>query len=154
MAERDFETKTDPARARPATSEQPVTPDHSEQGDDFHETLAQPMPNRTYRSEIEQIEAPSALEQLVRYVVVLLDLLLAVRFVISLFTTNTSNSFVAFIFGLTNWLVAPFQAIFGATPTGSIGGYFDWSALAAIAVVSILAAIIIRLLQGPRTIEY
>jgi uncharacterized protein YggT (Ycf19 family) len=128
--------------------------DYPRRDDNFHETLAQPVPNRTYRSEIEQLETPSALEQLVRYVAVLLDLLLAVRFVVSLFTTNTTNGFVAFIFGLTNWLVAPFQAIFGATPTGSAGGYFDWSALAAIALVSILAAFIIRLLQGPRTVEY
>jgi uncharacterized protein YggT (Ycf19 family) len=150
MAERDNDTDKDKA----AASANPQHDTAAQRADEFHETLAQPMPNRTYRSEIEQADAPSALEQLVRYVAVVLDLLLAVRFIVSLFTTDTANSFVAFIFGLTNWLVAPFQVLFGATPTGSAGGYFDWSALAAIAVVSLLAALIIRLLQGPRTAEY
>jgi uncharacterized protein YggT (Ycf19 family) len=132
MGQRDHETETDQT--------------------EFHETLAEPVPNRTYRSEIEEAQ-PSALESLVRYVAVILDILLAVRFVISLFTTNTANGFVAFVYGLTNWLVAPFQALFGQTPTGSTTGYFDWSALAAIVVVSLLAMLILRLLRGPRPAE-
>lgn len=132
-----------------------ASPEGERLGDDeFLETLAQPMPNRTYRSQIEADAGPTALEQLVRYVAVLLDILLAVRFAVSLFSANTANSFVAFIFGLTNWLVTPFQVIFGSPQTGANTGYFDWSALVAIVVVSVLAGLIIRLLQGPQTVEY
>jgi uncharacterized protein YggT (Ycf19 family) len=148
MASPEFETETDGAVNEPAR--QPRSRSYPRRDDDFRETLAAPIPNRTYRSEIEDFEHPSALEQLVRYVAVLLDVLLAIRFVISLFTTNTTNSFVAFIYGLTNWLVAPFQALFGHAPANATGGYFDWAALAAMVVVSVLAALIIRLLQGPK----
>ena len=96
--------------------------------------------------------APSALEQLVRYVAVLLDALLLVRFITSLFSGNTSNAFVAFIYGLTNWLVKPFQALFNQTPVTSGTGFFDWPAIAAIVVVTVLAAIIIRLLRSSRDV--
>jgi uncharacterized protein YggT (Ycf19 family) len=160
MAERDIETPKDQPIER-TTHERVIrertmaNPKGERLGDDeFLETLAQPIPNRTYRSQIDTDVGPTALEQLVRYVAILLDILLAVRFAVSLFSVNTANSFVAFIFGLTNWLVAPLQILFGSPQMGTNTGYFDWSALAAIIVVSVLASLIVRLLQGPRTIEY
>jgi hypothetical protein len=118
--------------------------------DEFHETLAAPAPARTYRSERDtsrtDYDRVSVLEEIVRYVSVLLGLLLGVRFVISLFTANATGGLTGFLRSTTNWIVAPFQTLFGRPPSGT-GGFFDWPTLAALVVVAIITTLLISLLR-------
>ncbi|MDF2461282.1 MAG: hypothetical protein K0S68_685 [Candidatus Saccharibacteria bacterium] len=116
--------------------------------DEFRESLAT-TPNRTYRSAVEPDDRTSVMEQVVRVVALVLCFLLAMRFIVSLFTANVSNGFVNFFRATTNWIVAPFQSFFGSPPAGT-GGFFDWPALAALICVGILATLLISLMR-PRT---
>lgn len=118
--------------------------------DEFHETLAPSLPGRTYRSEVDLIDSNLSVgEQLVRFVAVVLNALLVVRFIMSLFTSNLGSSFVSFIYSLTDWLVAPFQALFGQPPIMGLG-FFDLPALLAAVIVTILASLIISLIRAPQ----
>jgi uncharacterized protein YggT (Ycf19 family) len=145
------------ARARAAEArEKELNHDRPAPDNNFHESLAAhapapatPIPNRTYRSEVDLTEShASTAEQIVRFIATLLDTLLVLRFVTSLFSADRSNGLVNALYALTDWLVKPFQALFGA-PTGT-GGFFDWPALTAIVVVSVLATLIIRFVRTPR----
>lgn len=120
--------------------------------EDFHETLAAPIPNRTYRSEIDMtVDRSPVAEQAVRLIATVALSLLGVRFITSLLTSDSTNEFVRFMDTLTGWLVSPFQSWLGR-PALSTGGLIDLPALAAIATVLILAALVIRVLR-PR-LEY
>lgn len=117
--------------------------------DDFRETLATPV--RTYRSDYYADDVyPSAAELVVRYLSGILGTLLALRFVASLFTADTSNVFVGFIYELTNWAVRPFQALFSMPPTGTTTGFFDLPTLAAMLMLWLLTGILMRLIRAPR----
>jgi len=63
--------------------------------------------------------------------------LLALRFALLLFGANPAAAFSAFIYTVTAPLVAPFQAVFGATQIE--GAVFEWSTLLAIAIYALLA---------------
>jgi uncharacterized protein YggT (Ycf19 family) len=115
--------------------------------DDFRETLAPPVPNQTYRSRVDYIDnRASVAEQLIRYVAVVLSLLIVGRFIASLFSSDRSNGLVNFFYATTDWIVRPFQALFG-TPPSSTGGFFDWPAVAALIVVGVLATLLISLIR-------
>lgn len=116
------------------------------QYDDFRESVAAPVPNRTYRSAVELEDRSSIAEQIVRIVAVVLGILLALRFIINLFSYPKTSGFANFIYATTNWAVKPFQYLFGQ-PAATTGGFFDWPALAAIVAVGIIASILIALLR-------
>jgi uncharacterized protein YggT (Ycf19 family) len=135
---------------RPDARKRP-TPNRTQQKyDEFHETLAAsatPVPNRTYRSEIDLTnDHPSVAEQIVRFVAVVLEGLLAIRFITNLFSADRTNGFVNFFNTATDWLVQPFQALLGQSPLGT-AGFVDWPAIAALIVVGAIAWIIIRLMR-------
>ena len=113
--------------------------------DDFRESVAAPVPNRTYRSTVELEDRSSVAERVVRVVAVVLGILLAIRFVINLFSYPRTSGFANFIYATTNWAVQPFQFLFGQ-PATTTGGFFDWPALAAIVAVGIIASILIALM--------
>ena len=120
--------------------------------DTFHESLAAPIPNQMYRSRIDLIDSqPSVLEQLIRYIAVILDILLAIRFFIKLFAPSSTSTFVSFIYGMTNWIILPFQPLVGAPPA-TLTGYFDWASVLAIVIVSLVAALLIALVR-PRPLD-
>lgn len=119
--------------------------------DDFRETLAAPAP-RTYRDDIIRTPArpgytrsTPSMEQIVRIAATILNTLLVVRFIVALFSTDTSNTFIKIILNATTWLVRPFQYLFGTPPSG--GSYFDLPALGAIAVITLAAWIISSLVR-------
>jgi hypothetical protein len=112
--------------------------------EEFYETMAASRP-ATYRTEVVEV-VPSGAERAVQLVAGILNTLLALRFVIALFTSDTTNALTAVIFNATNWLVAPMQALFGTPPSGG-GGYFDLPALAAIVLVSVIAWLINTLIR-------
>ncbi len=118
--------------------------------DEFYETMAAPTAQPYYDQEAVRVYSP--VEQFVRVVAGILNVLLALRFVLALFTSDTASAIVAVIFNVTNWLVAPFQSLFG-TPPSEGGGFFDLPALAAIVFVALLAWIIGLIVRGPRANE-
>ena len=129
---------SEPAR-RPPYRRRPLNPNEN-----FHESLAQPVPNRTYRSQVDLTDTPaSPIEQIVRLLASLLCLFLTLRFVTNLFTSG-ANGWTNFVHAATNWLVRPFQSFF-PQPVISSGGTFDWPAVAAFIAVIIAAAILVRL---------
>jgi uncharacterized protein YggT (Ycf19 family) len=130
---------TEPAR-RPPYRRRPLNPEEN-----FRESLAQPVPNRTYRSQVDLTDTPATpIEQIVRLAASLLSLLLALRFITNLLTSNSGGGWVHFINSATNWLVTPFKG-FIPQPSISSGGTFDWPALVALLMVAILATILVRL---------
>jgi uncharacterized protein YggT (Ycf19 family) len=115
--------------------------------DEFRESLATPVQGRTYRSVIDnEDDRVSVPEEIVRYLAVLLGLLIALRFVTSLFTADTANWLTGFLRPATDWVVMPFQTLFGRPPAGT-GGFFDWPALAALFVVAVISTLLISLLR-------
>jgi uncharacterized protein YggT (Ycf19 family) len=131
---------------------EPARPPHRKQppDDEFHETLSQPVPNRTYRSQVDLTdEPPTILEQTVRLVATLLGLLILARFITNLFSIDRTFSFVNLINSATDWAVKPLQA-FIPQPTITSGGVFDWPAVAAALVVATVAAILVKLLRPSR----
>jgi hypothetical protein len=121
----------------------------AERTDEFRETLAQPMATpRSYRAETAPAVAASPAEQIIRAIAGVLNTLLALRFITALFSTDTTNGWVSFIMGLTNWLVTPFENLFNMAPTG--GSFFDLPSLAAIVVVSLLAWAINGIIRSSR----
>jgi len=116
--------------------------------EDFHETLAAPIANQPYRSQIDLIDTrPSTVEQIVRLVAVILSLLLLGRLITNLFTTDPNNSYVNFFNIATTWMVWPFQLVFGQPPINATGGFFDWPAIVAMIVVSLVTALIVRVIR-------
>ena len=121
------------------------------QYDDFHETLAptaQPMYRNTaeprvYR-EIGQVERPTALSGLINLVGTILSLLLALRILMGLVNPDQSNSLIASLYNVTDWLVRPLASLIGLQ-SFSNGRYLDWAAVATLAVVSLLTYALSRL---------
>ena len=112
--------------------------------DEFYETMATAGP-RTYRTEVVEV-APTGAERAVQIVAGILNTLLALRFIVALFTSDTANALTAVIFNATAWLVAPMQTLFGTPPSGG-GGYFDLPALAAIVLVAVVAWLVNTLIR-------
>jgi len=116
------------------------------QYDEFRESVAAPVPNRTYRSAVETHDRAGVAETIIRYAALVLGFLLLMRFVVSLFTANVANPLVNFFRTVTNWIVAPFQNFFGGAPAGT-GGFFDWAALAALIAVGIIGVLLLSLIR-------
>lgn len=84
------------------------------------------------RSPIEVV-----LSRIVYYLFGIIEVLLAFRFVFSLFGANQGAPFVNMIYGITDVLMAPFNAIF---PTGQLdGSVFEWNVLVALVVYALIA---------------
>jgi len=116
------------------------------ESNEFYETLAAPAPVRPYfDAEAAPVFTPA--EQAIRIVAGILNLLLALRFVLALFTSNLSNGFVNTLFNVTGWMVAPFQGLFGGVPING-NGFIDLAALAAIVVVSVIAWVLSLIVRG------
>jgi len=118
---------------------------------EFYESLASASP-RTYRDDLAAsrdvvptdpvyLRTVSPVEQVVRVAAGVLEMLLAIRFVVALFSSNLQNAVVSVLYTLTDWVVRPFQALFGTPPSGG-GGYVDLPALAAIVFVALVAWVI------------
>ena len=116
--------------------------------DNFRESIATPVPNRTYRSQADTLSDRSTIpERVIRYVAVILGALLAIRFIVNLFVTPAHAGYAAhLVYAATNWAVRPFQLLFGQPPT-TMGGFFDWPALASLIAVGIIASILISLIR-------
>ncbi len=102
----------------------------------------------------EKAAAVGWVNRLIWFIVGVIAVLLAIRFVLLLAGANESTGFAQLIYGLTGWMVAPFSGLFGQNLTypGAAGtGVFEPEALVAIAVYVLVGwgvTVLARLLLG------
>jgi len=89
--------------------------------------------------------------QVVWYVLGIIEVLLAFRFVLKLLGANPAAGFTAFIYGITYALAAPFLTVFRTARVE--GSVFEWSTLLAMLVYLIIAWAISKLLLMGRSVS-
>lgn len=81
--------------------------------------------------------------QIVWYILGVLEVLMAFRFVLKLLAANSAAGFTSFIYGVTYPFVLPFLAVFKRTQIA--GSVFEWTTILAMFVYWLLAIAIIKL---------
>lgn len=89
--------------------------------------------------------------QIVWYILGLIEVLLAFRFVLKLLGANPEAGFTAFIYGITYIFAAPFLNVFSKTYVS--GSIFEWTTLLAMFVYWILALGIIKIFLMSKTVS-
>lgn len=94
--------------------------------------------------------------QVIWYILSVIEVLLAFRFMLRLLGANPNSGFVAFIYGVSSPFIAPFRGIF-RTPSFE-GSVLEWATLIAMIVYAVVAYGLVRLLQlgkpvGPEEVE-
>lgn len=89
--------------------------------------------------------------QIVWYILGLIEILLAFRFILKLFGANAAAGFTSFIYGATYIFAAPFLSVFRITKVA--GSVFEWTTLLAMFVYWVLAFGIIKLLLMGKTVS-
>jgi len=87
----------------------------------------------------------------VGFIIGVLDVLIAGRFLLKLFGASSQSSFVNLIYGVSSPLVAPFHGIFGSSGTATY--VFEPAALVAIIVYALIGwglIVLIRISTAPR----
>jgi len=82
--------------------------------------------------------------QIVWYILGILEVLLAFRFVLKLLGANPAAGFTSFIYGVTQPFAAPFLTVFRITRVE--GSVFEWTTLLAMIVYWLIAIAIAKLL--------
>ncbi|KPV52611.1 hypothetical protein SE17_14465 [Kouleothrix aurantiaca] len=91
------------------------------------------------------------IKQIVYFVVGVINVLLALRFVFLALGASEASSFIRLVYGLSQPFVMPFLGIFGEPTLGA--SVFEWASLIAIAIYMLLAygiARVIELAYSPR----
>jgi len=89
--------------------------------------------------------------QIVWYVLSLLEVLLAFRFILKLTAANPLAGFTSFIYAITWSFTAPFNAVFSKTTIQE--NTFEWTTLLAMLVYWIIAYAIVRLFLISKTVS-
>jgi len=89
--------------------------------------------------------------QIVWYVLGLLEVLFAFRFVLKFMGANPVAGFTGFIYGVTWPFAAPFLAVFQRTVIS--GSIFEWTTLLAMLVYWLFAVAIIKLFLMSKTVS-
>jgi hypothetical protein len=89
--------------------------------------------------------------QIVWYILGLLEVLFAFRFVLKLTGANSAAGFTSFIYGITWPFAAPFLAVFQRTIVQ--GSIFEWTTLLAMLVYWLIALAIIKLFLMSKTVS-
>ncbi len=89
--------------------------------------------------------------QIAWYLLSLLEVVLAFRFVLKLTGANAGAGFTSFIYGLTWPFTAPFLAVFPMTTIE--GSIFEWTTLLAMLVYWMIALAIVRLFLMSKTVS-
>lgn len=89
--------------------------------------------------------------QIVWYVVGIIEVILAFRFILKLLGANASAGFTAFIYVLSHPFVAPFISVFHTTDIA--GSVFEWTTLLAILVYWIIGYGLASLFVMGRTVS-
>ncbi len=83
--------------------------------------------------------------RVVYYILGVIEVFLALRFVLRMLGANAETAFVQFIYSVSAVFMAPFSAIFKTTVTE--GAKFEWSILVAMAVYALVAWGIVALIN-------
>lgn len=89
--------------------------------------------------------------QIVWFLLGILEILLAFRFILKLLGANASAGFTDFIYRITGIFTAPFMSVFGTSKVS--GNVFEWATLLAMLVYWIIAIGIIRLFLMGKTVS-
>ncbi len=89
--------------------------------------------------------------QAVWYILGILEILLAFRFVLKLFAANPEAGFSSFIYGVTYIFTAPFLSVFRISHVAA--NIFEWTTLLAMFVYWLIAFGIIKLLLMSKTVS-
>lgn len=90
--------------------------------------------------------------QIVWYILGLIEVLLAFRFVLKLLGANAGAGFTDFIYGITYVFATPFLSVFSNARIAQ-GNVFEWTTLLAMAVYWVIAAGIIKLFLMGKTVS-
>ncbi len=82
--------------------------------------------------------------QIVWFILGLIEILLALRFVLKLLGANTQAGFTQFIYGVTGVIAGPFYLVFKVSQVQS--NIFEWSTLLAMFVYLVVAWLIVKVL--------
>lgn len=95
-----------------------------------------------------EVRAPMevVVSRVIMFVFGLIEVLIAIRFVLMLLGANTESGFTKLIYGLSGVFMAPFITIFNTQQAG--GAVFEWSALVAIAVYALVAWGLVALIRA------
>jgi hypothetical protein len=87
-------------------------------------------------------------ENIVWYILGVVEILLAFRFILKIFGANSSSSFVSFVYSVTGILSAPFDSIFrvSSATTGTTHSVFEPSILVAAVVYAVIAWGIVKIM--------
>ena len=83
--------------------------------------------------------------QIIWYILGVIEVLLAFRFVLKLLGASTYSGFTNFIYSVSDPLALPFAGILGTTSTSA--SVLEWSTLIAMAVYAVIAYGLVELLQ-------
>ena len=89
--------------------------------------------------------------QIVWYILGLLNVLLAFRFILKLLAANPSAGFSSFIYTLSYPFAAPFLAVFRSSEVE--GSVFEWTTLLAMIVYTLIAWGIVRIFFMSKTVS-
>jgi len=89
--------------------------------------------------------------QIVWYLLSLLEVALAFRFILKLMGANPEAGFTSFVYNLTWLFTTPFLAVFSQTTVQ--GSIFEWTTLLAMLVYWMIAVAIIKLLLMSKTVS-
>jgi hypothetical protein len=89
--------------------------------------------------------------QIIWYVLGLIEVLLAFRFIFKIFDANIGSGFVGVLYSITQFFAAPFLSIFGQTQFQGV--IFEWTTLIAMLVYWFLAWAIVRLFLISKTVS-
>jgi hypothetical protein len=90
--------------------------------------------------------------QVVWYVLGIIEVLLAFRFILKLLGANAAAGFTSFIYNVTYIFAAPFLSVFRSTRIVE-GSVFEWTTLLAMLVYWMIALGIIKLFLMGRTVS-
>jgi len=169
MTERDYYQgrAADPARRdvyRESVAETDEQAPLEERRDVYQERVSGPAGDQVVRSERVSVPSPAAqrtagverARQVIYFIFGVVEVLLAMRFVLLLLGANPDSPFVSLIYGLSGIFVLPFQGIFGEPRFD--GSVLEWSSLVGIVVYLLIAYGLARLVElvaaPPRTREY
>jgi hypothetical protein len=103
----------------------------------------------------ERVSVPSAAtrrgigvtraKQTIYFIFGVINVLLAIRFTLLLLGADDVSGFVSFIYGLSYTFVLPFRGIFAEPVLGA--SVFEWAAIVGIAVYSLLAYGVVRIIE-------
>lgn len=89
--------------------------------------------------------------QIIWYILGLLEILIAFRFVLKLFGAHEGAGFTSFIYAITYPFIVPFSSVF--SKTNVMGSVFEWSTLLAMFVYWLIAIGIIKIFIMGRTVS-